>query len=82
MEGYFVKTLDMHRVYHSAFMHMLRDGRMLNSILHNILEYGPAILERYANFMSNPDESAAEQFGREEFYLCVMTLTATCPTSP
>ncbi len=25
MEGYFVRTLGMHRVYNSAFMHMLRD---------------------------------------------------------
>jgi hypothetical protein len=24
MEGYFVRTLGMHRVYNSAFMHMLR----------------------------------------------------------
>ena len=85
MEGYFVKALGMHRVYHSAFMHMLRDGRNseFRAILHNILEYGPAILERYANFMSNPDEeSAAEQFGREEYYLCVTTLTATLPGLP
>ena len=69
MEGYFVKTLGMHRVYHSAFMHMLRDGQNaeFRAILHNILEYGPGILERYANFMSNPDEeSAAEQFGMEQ----------------
>ena len=27
MEGYFVRTLGMHRVYNSAFMHMLRDER-------------------------------------------------------
>jgi 4-alpha-glucanotransferase len=85
MEGYFVKALGMHRVYHSAFMHMLRDGQNVEfrAILHNILEYGPAILERYANFMSNPDEeSAAEQFGRDEYYLCVTTLTATLPGLP
>ena len=25
LEGYFVRTLGMHRVYNSAFMHMLRD---------------------------------------------------------
>ena len=25
MEGYFVRTLGMHRVYNSAFMHMLRN---------------------------------------------------------
>ena len=25
MEGYFVRTLGMHRVYNSAFMNMLRD---------------------------------------------------------
>ena len=27
LEGYFVRTLGMHRVYNSAFMHMLRDER-------------------------------------------------------
>ena len=27
MEGYFVRTLGMHRVYNSAFMAMLRDGK-------------------------------------------------------
>ena len=27
MEGYFVRTLGMHRVYNSAFMHMLRDEK-------------------------------------------------------
>jgi hypothetical protein len=25
LEGYFVRTLGMHRVYNSAFMHMMRD---------------------------------------------------------
>ncbi|MCK7519199.1 MAG: hypothetical protein MZV64_16495 [Ignavibacteriales bacterium] len=25
MEGYFVRTLGMHRVYNSAFMHMMRN---------------------------------------------------------
>ena len=27
LEGYFVRTLGMHRVYNSAFMHMLRDEK-------------------------------------------------------
>ena len=27
MEGYFVRTLGMHRVYNSAFMNMLRDEK-------------------------------------------------------
>jgi len=30
MEGYFVRTLGMHRVYNSAFMNMLRDEENAN----------------------------------------------------
>jgi hypothetical protein len=31
MEGYFVRTLGMHRVYNSAFMNMLRDEKTPNT---------------------------------------------------
>jgi len=58
MEGYFVRTLGMHRVYNSAFMIMLRDeeNAKYRSVIKNTLEFDPDIMKRYVNFMSNPDE--------------------------
>ena len=51
MEGYFVRTLGMHRVYNSAFMNMLRDEkeRRVPSAIKNTLEFDPRILRRYVN---------------------------------
>jgi hypothetical protein len=66
MEGYFVRTLGMHRVYNSAFMNMLRDedNAKYRSVIKNTLEFDPDIMKRYVNFMSNPDErTAVDQFG-------------------
>jgi glycosidase len=66
MEGYFVRTLGMHRVYNSAFMHMLKneENEKYRDLITNTLEYEPEILKRYVNFMSNPDEETAiRQFG-------------------
>ena len=66
MEGYFVRTLGMHRVYNSAFMNMLRDeeNAKYRSVIKNTLEFDPDIMKRYVNFMSNPDErTAIDQFG-------------------
>ncbi|RME87299.1 MAG: alpha-amylase [Anaerolineae bacterium] len=85
MEGYFVRTLGMHRVYNSAFMHMLRDEENANyrSVMKNVLEFDPQVLKRFVNFMSNPDEaSAAEQFGTTEKYFGVCTLMVTLPGLP
>ena len=85
MEEYFVRSLGMHRVYHSAFMHMLRDGdnQGFRRILRDMLAYSPAVLERYANFLSNPDEqTAAEQFGTMDRYFTAATLQATLPGLP
>ena len=85
MEGYFVRTLGMHRVYNSAFMHMLRDedGAAYHKVLRDTLEFDPAILQRYVNFMSNPDEDTAiEQFGVDDKYLGVATMLATLPGLP
>jgi glycosidase len=85
MEGYFVRSLGMHRVYNSAFMNMLRDRRNAEyrALIKETLEYDPRILGRYVNFMSNPDEATAlEQFGREDFYFGVCTLMATLPGLP
>ncbi|MEO5919301.1 MAG: alpha-amylase family glycosyl hydrolase, partial [Candidatus Limnocylindrales bacterium] len=85
MEGYFVRTLGMHRVYNSAFMHMLRDedNAGYRKVIRETLEFDPAILERYVNFMSNPDEETAlEQFGSGDKYLGVATLLVTLPGLP
>lgn len=85
MEGYFVRTLGMHRVYNSAFMHMLRDENNsgYKQLLKNTLEFEPEILKRYVNFMNNPDEkTAVEQFGKGDKYFGVCTLMATFPGLP
>ena len=85
MEGYFVRTLGMHRVYNSAFMNMLRDEQNANyrSVLKNTLEFDPDILQRYVNFVNNPDErTAVEQFGRGEKYFGVAVMMATLPGLP
>jgi hypothetical protein len=61
MEGYFVRSLGMHRVYNSAFMNMLRDEKNAEYrlVMKNTLEFDPEILKRYVNFMNNPDERTA-----------------------
>ncbi len=85
MEGYFVRTLGMHRVYNSAFMNMLKreENAKYRETLKNILEFDPAILQRFVNFMSNPDEKPAiEQFGDGDKYFCVATMLATMPGLP
>ena len=85
MEGYFVRTLGMHRVYNSAFMHMLRDeeNAKYRSLMKNTLEFDPEILRRYVNFMNNPDErTAVDQFGKDDKYFAVCTLMATLPGLP
>ncbi|GAB4428758.1 MAG: hypothetical protein Kow002_17550 [Anaerolineales bacterium] len=85
MEGYFVRTLGMHRVYNSAFMHMLRneDNAKYRQVIKNTIAFDPEILKRYVNFMNNPDEkTAAEQFGDGDKYFGVCTLLATLPGLP
>jgi glycosidase len=85
LEGYFVRTLGMHRVYNSAFMHMLRDedGAGYRKVIKDTIEFDPAILQRYVNFMSNPDEkTAVEQFGKGDKYFGVATVLATLPGLP
>ena len=85
LEGYFVRTLGMHRVYNSAFMHMLRDedGAGYRKVIRETLEFDPEILKRYVNFMSNPDEKTAlEQFGKGDKYFGVATVLATLPGLP
>ncbi len=85
MEGYFVRTLGMHRVYNSAFMHMLRDeeNSKYRAALKETLAWDARVLERYVNFMSNPDEEAAvTQFGRDDKYMGIAILLATLPGLP
>ena len=85
LEGYFVRTLGMHRVYNSAFMHMLRDedNAKYRMAIKNTLEFDPQILKRYVNFMNNPDEkTAVEQFGNGDKYFGVATVLSTLPGLP
>jgi len=85
MEGYFVRTLGMHRVYNSAFMHMFRneDNADYRDLLKNTLEFDPEILKRYVNFMNNPDEDTAiSQFGSDGKYFGVCIMMATLPGLP
>jgi len=85
MEGYFVRTLGMHRVYNSAFMNMLRDedNAKYRSVMKNTLEFDPEILKRFVNFMNNPDErTAVEQFGKGDKYFGVCVLMVTLPGLP
>ena len=85
LEGYFVRTLGMHRVYNSAFMHMLRDedNAGYRRVMRETLEFDPGILGRFVNFLTNPDERpAAEQFGTGDKAFSASTLLATLPGLP
>ena len=85
MEGYFVRTLGMHRVYNSAFMNMLRDedNAKYRSVIKNTLEFDPDIMKRYVNFMSNPDErTAIDQFGKGDKCFGVTVMMSTLPGLP
>jgi len=85
LEGYFVRTLGMHRVYNSAFMNMLKDeeNAKYRSVMKNVLEFNPEILKRFVNFMSNPDEETALfQFGKGDKYFGISTMMVTLPGLP
>jgi len=85
MEGYFVRTLGMHRVYNSAFMHMLmkEENEKYKLLIKNTLEFNPEILKRYVNFMSNPDEeTAVNQFGKGDKFFGVTVVMCTLPGLP
>lgn len=85
MEGYFVRTLGMHRVYNSAFMNMLKmeENAKYRSVIKNVLEFNPEILRRFVNFMNNPDEATAvAQFGKEDKYFGVALMMLTMPGLP
>ena len=85
LEGYFVRTLGMHRVYNSAFMNMLKNEENANyrSVIKNTLEFDPQVLKRFVNFMNNPDEeTAVAQFGKDDKYIGVCTMMVTMPGLP
>ncbi|MCD4760322.1 alpha-amylase, partial [bacterium] len=85
MEGYFVRTLGMHRVYNSAFMNMLKleENCKYRDTIKNTIAFDPEVLKRFVNFMNNPDEDTAiEQFGDGDKYLGVCTLLVTMPGLP
>ena len=85
LEGYFVRTLGMHRVYNSAFMNMLRDeeNSMYRLVIKNTLEFDPEILKRFVNFMNNPDEETAiKQFGSGGKYFGICLMMVTMPGLP
>ncbi|MCX8064400.1 MAG: alpha-amylase family glycosyl hydrolase [Candidatus Hydrogenedentes bacterium] len=85
LEGYFVRTLGMHRVYNSAFMNMLKmeDNAKYRQTVKNILEFSPPVLQRFVNFMNNPDEeTAVAQFGKGDKYFGIATMMVTLPGLP
>jgi hypothetical protein len=85
MEGYFVRTLGMHRVYNSAFMNMLKEEKnsLFRLTIKNTQEFDKQILKRFVNFMSNPDEETAlAQFGSGDKYFGICTMMATLPGLP
>jgi hypothetical protein len=85
MEGYFVRTLGMHRVYNSAFMNMLKreENAKYRETIKNVLDFDPEILKRFVNFMNNPDEEPAIlQFGDGDKYFGVCSLMCTMPGLP
>ncbi len=85
MEGYFVRTLGMHRVYNSAFMNMLmkEENAKYRKTIGNVLEFNHEILKRFVNFMNNPDEkTAVAQFGSQGKYFGACVLLSTMPGLP
>jgi hypothetical protein len=85
LEGYFVRTLGMHRVYNSAFMNMLRDedNAKYRTVMKNTLEFDPEVLKRFVNFMNNPDEeTTVAQFGKGDKYIGICAMLSTLPGLP
>ena len=85
MENFFIQKLGMHRVYNIAFMQSLRDedNSTYQHILQTTLETDPGLLEKYVNFLSNPDErTTLDQFGKGEKYFAACTMLATLPGVP
>lgn len=84
-EMYFVRSLGLHRVYNSAFMHSLRDEKnpQFMQTLRTFRAEDADTLSRFVNYLSTPDEEAAAAlFHNDEKYLAAMTLMATLPGLP
>jgi len=84
-EHFFINEIGMHRVYNSGFMHHLRDekNREYRDYLKSILQKEPAMLERFVNFLTTPDElPAILQFENQAKYLGVCRLMACLPGLP
>src|SRR5690606_5780392 len=85
LESYFVRTLGLHRVYNSAFMHLLAAERNAEhrDLLRRVLKRDPRDLERYVNYLTTPDEEpAAETFGTGDKYFGAAFMLATLPGMP
>jgi hypothetical protein len=75
----------MHRVYNSAFMHMLKQEANAEhrALIKEVLAFDPQVLKRYVNFLNNPDEETAiAQFGSGDKYVAAATLLTTMPGLP
>jgi 4-alpha-glucanotransferase len=84
-EMYFVRSLGMHRVYNSAFMHSLRDEKNAEFMrtLREFREHDYATLMRFVNYLSTPDEESAQtHFPHADKYFGAMVLMATLPGLP
>ena len=85
LEDFFIQQLGMHRVYNSAFFHLLRDqgNAKLRANWKAVLAHDPSLMVRFCNFLTNPDEkSAVESFGKGDRYFALCTLLATLPGLP
>jgi 4-alpha-glucanotransferase/glycosidase len=84
-EMYFVRSLGMHRVYNSAFMHSLRDEKNAEFMrtLRDFREQDVDTLRRFVNYLSTPDEESAQtHFPHADKYFGAMVLMATLPGLP
>lgn len=83
-ENYFIKTIGMHRVYNSAFMHFLAEEKNaeFSAFMTDHLQ-ARETLNRFVNYLSTPDEKpAAEVFPNTDKYFGAMKLLATLPGLP
>jgi hypothetical protein len=84
-EHFFINRIGMHRVYNSSFMHHLlnENNREYRGYLKSILLKDPAMLERFVNFLTTPDElPAILQFGSSAKYFGAGRMLACLPGLP
>jgi hypothetical protein len=66
-------------------MNMLKmeENAKYRTVIKNILEFDPRIIQRFTNFMNNPDEeTAVAQFGKGDKYFGVAMMMVTMPGLP